>query len=172
MDGRTDSWNSDLDLLVFRDVLLAPSHLSWSWHGFIPFLCVKGSSHFSLESILSISINWSVTTHYYLIFEVINCQREHISKINFDIVRYTAYVCNSKGAGYAAAPPQLAGQPAPRLASLFFRGRKPLFGARNRILWLATLSRMTSPSSKMLRTLLVHHQSPPSPLHSDPNHKK
>ena len=50
-----------------------------------------------VKSLLSISINWSVTTRYYLIFEVINCQREHISEINFDIVKYTAYVWSTRG---------------------------------------------------------------------------
>ena len=58
-------------------------------------------SHYAIlvvvKSLLSISINWSVTTRYYLIFEVINCQREHISEINFDIVKYTAYVWSTRG---------------------------------------------------------------------------
>ena len=117
-------------------------------------------SHYAIlvvvKSLLSISINWSVTTRYYLIFEVINCQREHISEINFDIVKYTAYVWSTRGCHRGGGGATVAWWPGggkawwrrwhggtPAAAMAAARGnldeRKPLFEARNRILWLAML---------------------------------
>ena len=130
-------------------------------------------SHYAIlvvvKSLLSISINWSVTTRYYLIFEVINCQREHISEINFDIVKYTAYVWSTRGCHRGGGGATVAWWPGggkawwrrwhggtPAAAMAAARGnldeRKPLFEARNRILWLATVSRMPAPSSKISRS--------------------
>ena len=63
------------------------------------------------------------------------------------------------GGGVSAAVAWWHGAAAPMVAARGnLDGRKPLFEARNRILWLATLSRMPAPSSKISRSSKFYTQ--------------